>query len=818
MSLRVWLPLLSDAHNQGASDITPIVMGTGITYTAGKLGNAATFPNNCASCIHMPGLKLQVLSWCCWFKCTGEGSATSQRMLSEGRDTGSVGTNIWLSKAGTTLYWSAHKVTGSTTVALNTWYHVVLTCDGSKVHLYLDGKEIGTGTAYSADSDYTQSNDSFVIGKMAYSYTAGGNYFPFCGQMNDVRIYDHCLSAAEVKEISQGLVLHYKLDGLLGGAKENLLPCGGTYTQATPLTRTSNKVDGNAWISNSAFEAKPSTTYTISVECDGTLASAHAQSSDPDDKKWGFWLYICNTDTTKNWSGGSYDTSVFLSNNNNNYRQIGSTHVWTYTLSSTQKYISLRTNIYSNGTDNVTIKWWNMKVEEGDKFSLWVPPTSMFRIDTTKVEDSSGYGHHGSTLNEVEIASDSARYESCTHLVAGNSMINCGRGGMVTDSITVNIWIKASGWNNPVSCTEGGGWNFEANNGYFRFHVYIQSVGYKYMNTTKHTTAQIANNQWHMLTGVYDRLNQKVHVYVDGEIDSTADTGSSNPIAYHASNVVWIGGEATGSATTGSNGMAGYFSDFRIYATALSADDILELYHTSAKIDNLGSIHAFGTTESGNNKVTKAGLLESANICEIDGLSYLKYDPNVYIEPDGSAWVRIYHHNNPGAGSFSGSNDFAHSVYLDENRWFNVEVCDHVDKWEFMVKGRFTKNGDDWKVRWIQNVNPMTAAYADVAAANITKITGNGYDAYKSSWGGLYAKKGSAYLTTNNGNSGNWWGAVGSYSVYQSGIPGWGPSDTVTTTGFNDLYVRIDNLENGSPIQAKTTKNNLWVGHSFIEK
>ena len=60
----------------------------------------------------------------------------------------------------------------------------------------------------------------------------------------------------------------------------------------------------------------------------------------------------------------------------------------------------------------------------------------------------------------------------------------------------------------------------------------------------------------------------------------------------------------------------------------------------------------------------------------------------------------------------------------------------------------------------------MTAVYADVAVANITKITTDGYSSSPSSWGGLYAKKGSAYLTANNGNSGNWWGAVGSYSVY----------------------------------------------------
>ena len=112
----------------------------------------------------------------------------------------------------------------------------------------------------------------------------------------------------------------------------------------------------------------------------------------------------------------------------------------------------------------------------------------------------------------------------------------------------------------------------------------------------------------------------------------------------------------------------------------------------------------------------------------------------------------------------------------------------------------------------------MTATYAQVAAANVTKITGNGYSSYTSSWGGLYAKKSSAYLTTNNGNSGNWWGAVGSYSVYNNGIPGWGPSGTITTTGFNDLYVRIDNVAISNFSNVKSTKNNLWLAHEFIER
>ena len=33
--------------------------------------------------------------------------------------------------------------------------------------------------------------------------------------------------------------------------------------------------------------------------------------------------------------------------------------------------------------------------------------------------------------------------------------------------------------------------------------------------------------------------------------------------------------------------------DYREYATALSAEDVLDLYHTPASIDNLGSVHAF---------------------------------------------------------------------------------------------------------------------------------------------------------------------------------------------------------------------------------
>lgn len=114
----------------------------------------------------------------------------------------------------------------------------------------------------------------------------------------------------------------------------------------------------------------------------------------------------------------------------------------------------------------------------------------------------------------------------------------------------------------------------------------------------------------------------------------------------------------------------------------------------------------------------------------------------------------------------------------------------------------------------------MVATFAQVAATNTTAITNSrGYTYNAKQWGGLWAKKSSAYLTANNGNEGNWWGAVGSYSIYQGGIPGWGYSGhtPITTTGFNDLYVRIDNVEFIDTI-ASANKSKIWTANHFIER
>ena len=642
MALVVWLPLNGTVDNQGASGTNPILMGTGITWSAGKIGQAATFPNNCNSCIHMPGLRLQTGSIAAWILVKGTGGAARQCIISEGRDSYNDGVEIWTNQAGTTLSFKAHEKVLSTTISLNQWYHVVGTFGNGEVSLYLNGELKTTPQTYTTDMTYQYASD-LTLGKMSYSYTNTSYYFPFNGQLNDVRIYNHCLSAAEVHEISQGLVLHYKLDNVYNFTdliNRNVNVSGynnhGGTNNPTTITYLSQQYNGDRIIQ---YSATPNDSVINSIR---TTLHSHGiynwSKTFKANTKYVFWIYykpITHADTV---CGGT-------ASNIGGWTEIPPVAVgggW------------YRVGQYRNGsvasdkTDNIFVSYKTPSANAGDNIIIYfasphllegTTEIPLYDYSSTTIEDSSGYNNNGTFLNDVISSSETAKYSVGTNLTAGNAMINCGRGGMVTDSITVNFWLKSSSWANPISCTEGGGWNFEAAGDYFRFPIYISGVGYKYGQSTT-TRATICNNQWHMLTGIYDRLNQKIQIYVDGELDNDYSAETSNLIGYHSGNVIWLGAEAGGSATAAAgNGMAGLFSDLRIYCTPLSATDIKQLYEMGGKVDNKGGFHTFELKEESPNiffDIEKA----RTNLEFKDGLSrYTQTNCQVTLTENG---YRIY--------------------------------------------------------------------------------------------------------------------------------------------------------------------------------
>lgn len=195
--------------------------------------------------------------------------------------------------------------------------------------------------------------------------------------------------------------------------------------------------------------------------------------------------------------------------------------------------------------------------------------------------------------------------------------------------------------------------------------------------------------------------------------------------------------------------------------------------------------------------ITKVGQFYNSNINEY------------HIEPDGSIWEHVFHHNNPVNNKFSSTDTFTTGVYKNSDMWFNFQICNQLSSWEFLYCQNVTKESPTVKYRWIQTKNPFTAVYADVAPGAVTRITTTGYT--NGTYGGLYKLNSSAFFVVANASNGNWFGATGAWNAYNGGIPGY-PNTTVTS-GQIDIYVRVDSIVKNT----KFYKTNLQMMNNFYE-
>ena len=103
--------------------------------------------------------------------------------------------------------------------------------------------------------------------------------------------------------------------------------------------------------------------------------------------------------------------------------------------------------------------------------------------------------------------------------------------------------------------------------------------------------------------------------YIDGELIKTWD---------YTSQGVYI---VTAANNTLGNSFIGNLSDVRIYTTALSADDILQLYHTAMKVDNHSNIHVYEFIEDEDTiTINKQGQLTADEYYELSNAKFYKTD------------------------------------------------------------------------------------------------------------------------------------------------------------------------------------------------
>lgn len=770
MALQVWLPLDGNLDNLGCGNCK--ITNNGATIeNAGKIGKCYSFNGSGNYLVGTPSVlnnDTTYWSFVCWFK---PAEIKTGCLFSNRENGNNAGIAVFLMNDNSIVLHNGGRYVIASTYVVGEWNHIVITRSSSETRSYLNGNLV-----YSSDivGIPTQANSStFLIGAKHANSGVISSADCFNGLMNDVRIYDHCLSPAEVHEISQGLVQHFKLTAnyrnwLIDGDKERIAVRGSS----------------NVFLDYAYYDkliACQDTEYTVEFDAYGTGSNMRVDA------------YF------RNASGSAYVKPL---------NPVTLTTEWEhYTLSlsgSPENLVIFRVRCYS-GT-------------AGDEFHIKNINLTSASMPDDIIHDSSGYGRNGiyySGALPPTVGTESPKYSTCLYFPESLSCINAGRYAMVTDSLTVNIWayVENSGTAVIVSCTQLGGWSINFVNECLKTLVNVTDVGYVQF----FDTFPVSLNKWYMFTLVYDRLAQKMKTYVNGEKVVEKNSSQPNLIKYHNGNTIFVGAEAGTNATapvSSTNGIIGNISDYRVYCTPLSDEDIAELYHTSAKIDKLGNVHALEFEESDKISIKKNGVMKSTQFCELIEFTKLKYDTNIYIEPDSSEWIRIFHHNNPANGLFDEADDFKNSIYLDENRWFNMEVCNTINTWEIMVKQKATNTSTEQKFRWIQTVNPMIATYSDVGYDNITKINTDGYVNLPSTYGGLYKKNVTSYLLVNNSIQSNTWGRVGAFVEYQGGIAGW--NKVVVTTGYLDVYLRINNQSKNTI--SKIYKNQQILANEFIER
>ena len=517
---------------------------------------------------------------------------------------------------GTLRHSNGAYATATKAVVYGEWAHYAVVFDRNTnvLKLYVDGELLGS-TPISSFGQGNYTDRSFYIN---YGSIYGGNGPG--SHMNcfvdDVRVYDHALSPKEVKELARAKILHYKMDDMQESTRnEYLYPTfdttsssggwshwgraghQGTYGQNTdPQYIYGNQIYSH-WVANESSATGDYLVYQ-SPAFEGGYRSVQAIVCSEDKSE------ITNSKVYPDWNARSGGTP---NNAWTSIEQIPGTHF----------YHCKCEGIMQDGSNDLV----GFFVTKGQKiyFSMaqleqkphCTPMVIGERVDT--VHDSSGYDNHA----ELALATTPKWVGRDQSKIGGGAYSFNGSQAFQLkdtlpsppDQVTVSAWVKTddasvyqhvfSKSTNVISCA------------IYQSKMYCKfTIGGVSRNPRGSTVLQ--SNRWYHLVWLYDGKNIKF--YIDGELDFTSPDYAG---ALKASDdPTLIGAEMSGA--TGSepmNRMLGLIDDIRVYATALSDEDILELYQTRGSIDSHGNLYVQGIKEHNTYRedIKNANLVENGD-------------------------------------------------------------------------------------------------------------------------------------------------------------------------------------------------------------
>lgn len=607
MSLRAWYVLNGNVKNQGLGDFE-LTQVTAPTWATGKLCNQALNGGafNWTAQQTAKILNNNELSYSCWIYV---GEADTRSRIFGNDTTGSLQRYFSLfqypTKNDLHWYWNqsdtGNNWTGGATGVLPTgkWTHVCFAYKSGYARIYINGEQVGSGSPKVNISNYS------IVYNVILNNT---NH-----RLQDIRIYDHCLSLKEVKELSKGLCLHYKLDDQYSLGQRQVYSGITAHGYATDMAGFSRTKLANEDGYNYKMTRTPTTTANYWASIRYTPVLNHTAVNPNKYYIWSSqvrcntWTYdaltMRNAIATNDYSNGGVQcckssladgewhqyTRKFQITEGRNGGS-GPCYItqtaYDASTATNKKWASPCVEYYTGSLNNTAYTYnfdfdvKEVQLIEADEFPGWIDNDGI-----TDVVDCAGVNNKHLT-----------NYKSCTLVPSPvyRQAYNFNQTGYCYNSsvplslqqFTISVWI------NPHSNAEQaqhfifGTFDSWPNNGvgvYRDVNKNTYSIIFKSDAESSYCSCggqSYTLNAWTHLVIWWDGTTAKV--YQNGVVKTTKTYGLNGNCLFKN---IYLGNSMFNTHPDSETDDAA-MSDFRVYSTALTENDILELYHTRASVDN----------------------------------------------------------------------------------------------------------------------------------------------------------------------------------------------------------------------------------------
>ena len=594
MSLQVWLPLTRDINSQGLCNVPTTSINSASIATGGKLGNCLSLLSDGQAVSlnsYMDVCSTYTrYSMSAWIYMSSTATNHSSSILSSGDwNSGSGQLCFGLYSYSSDGYykilvpnkssWSSG-ISLSSPIKLNMWYNICIIYDGNNTRGYVNGEYVGSY----AGGGITPSSNSKNLYIGCATYYPG---FTLKGSINDVRIYDHCLSAKEVNEISKGLNLHYKLsDPYVESTTNYSSQSTGAdgWNNSGSATRSNNDTSVNRVSSDCPVLSIKQTTAGNSAMTFGRVSTSTYTALKGATVTASVYTYISDVNCSSNTV---YLRSAATDGAICTFKYKGSTNPQSWPknqwirIEGTGSVSSTETSVYfCTYTNNLNEKryftCWQLELKNHST------PFVAGSRDESMVCDCSGLSNNGTKIGGVTPSSNPLpiRYEKSYDFDGSTGSIQIPNLATLVPSgeFTMNCWIYHDNtWSSKgYETILGGPSGFEleakpASTNSPSLYAYSWGQG----------QATYELNKWNMIT--MTRNASEAKFYINGELKITGSAGTIPSGNY------FIGAWNTSSQQN----YKGKISDFRLYSTVLSIEDIKTLYNTSASVDKNGNMYAY---------------------------------------------------------------------------------------------------------------------------------------------------------------------------------------------------------------------------------